>query len=72
MTVILIPLLFELKTISFESTLQSFSISYIEPPLIQTICCFLGELDKVGFTCINNTLIEKDHLGDWSPEKDSS
>ena len=53
------PLLFELKTISFGSTPQSFNISYIELPLIQTICCFLGEFDKVGFTCINNTFIEK-------------
>ena len=56
------PLHFELKTISSGSTLQSFSVSYIELPLIQTLCCFLGEFDKVGFTWINNTLIEKDHL----------
>ena len=48
------PLHFELKTIFSGSTFQSFSVSYIELPLIQTICCFFGGFDKVGFTCINN------------------
>ena len=26
--------------------------------------------DKLSINNNNNTLIEKDHLGDWSPEKD--